>query len=137
MVLAVDTEAEMVAYMGKRMVEAGVDNVVPVLALPDDPFLPNGRVVRVLIVNTYHHIDDRLEYFARLRNALTPGGRLAIVDFLKKPLPVGPPMDHKLEAAFVVQEMVEAGWKLAEEKKELLPYQYFLVFEPLSHRPAH
>lgn len=130
MILAVDIEAEMVAHMGKRMVDAGVTNVVPVLALPGDPFLPPGRVDRILIVNTYHHIDDRLGYFGRLRDSLTPGGRLAIIDFLKKPLPVGPPPEHKLERSFVVQEMAEAGWSLVDEKKDLLPYQYFLIFEP-------
>lgn len=130
MVLAIDSEPEMVAHMGRRMVDAGVTNVVPVLALPGDPFLPKGRVDRILIVNTYHHIDDRLGYFGRLRDSLTPGGRLAIIDFLKKPLPVGPPPDHKLEGAYVVEEMGEAGWRLADEKKELLPYQYFLIFEP-------
>jgi ubiquinone/menaquinone biosynthesis C-methylase UbiE len=133
MVLAIDTEAEMVAHMGRRMNDSGVTNVVPVLALPGDPFLPPGRVDRILIVDTYHHIDDRLGYFRRLRDTLTPGGRLAIIDFLKKPLPVGPPPDHKLERAFVLEEMVEAGWRLADEKKDLLPYQYFLIFEPLAH----
>jgi ubiquinone/menaquinone biosynthesis C-methylase UbiE len=130
MVLAIDTEAEMVAHMGQRMADAGVTNVVPVLALPGDPFLPPGRVDRILIVDTYHHIDDRLRYFGRLRDALAPGGRVAIIDFLKKPLPVGPPPEHKLEREFVLEEMIEAGWKLADEKKDLLPYQYFLIFEP-------
>ncbi|HET6277502.1 MAG TPA: methyltransferase [Candidatus Polarisedimenticolia bacterium] len=132
MVLAIDTEAEMVAHLGQRMAGAGVTNVVPVLALPGDPFLPPGRVDRILIVDTYHHIDDRLRYFGRLRDALAPAGRLAIIDFLKKPLPVGPPPEHKLEREFVLQEMIEAGWKLADEKKDLLPYQYFLIFEPVT-----
>jgi len=132
MILAVDIEADMVAYMGQRMAEAGVTNVVPVLALPNDPFLPQGRIDRILIVDTYHHIDDRLGYFGRLRASLTPGGRLAIIDFLKKPLPVGPPPEHKLERSFVIQEMNEAGWSLVDEKKDLLPYQYFLIFEPVS-----
>lgn len=131
MVLAIDTEADMVAHMGRRMSAAGVTNVVPVLALPGDPFLPRGRIDRILIVDTYHHIDDRLAYFGRLRDTLTPGGRLAIIDFFKKPLPVGPPPEHKLERAFVVEEMVEAGWRLAGEPEKLLPYQYFLIFEPL------
>jgi ubiquinone/menaquinone biosynthesis C-methylase UbiE len=130
-VLAIDTEAEMVAYLGKRMADAGVANVVPVLALPGDPFLPRARVDRVLIVDTYHHIDGRIGYFRRMRDAMAPGGRLAIIDYLKKPLPVGPPPEHKLERAFVIEEMTEAGWRMADEKPDLLPYQYFLVFEAL------
>jgi SAM-dependent methyltransferase len=129
-VLAIDTEPEMVEHIGKRTRGINLDNVVPVLAAQDDPFLPRGRVDRVLIVDTYHHIDGRLEYFRAMRDALTPDGRVAIVDFHKKPLPVGPPPEHKLPRDFVVDEMKQAGWILADEKT-FLPYQYFLIFAPV------
>jgi SAM-dependent methyltransferase len=131
-VLAIDTEPDMLEHLGGRVREAGSSNVVPVLALPADPFLPQGRVDRVLIVDTYHHIDDRLNYFRRMRDALAPDGQVAIVDFFKKPLPVGPPVEHKLARDFVLDEMRAAGWRLAREP-EILPYQYFLIFEPAPH----
>ena len=131
MVLSIDVEASMVQHLGERARREKLSNLVPVLALPDDPFLPKGRVDRVLIVNTYHHIDSRLEYFSRMRQAMHAGGRVAIVDFQKRPLPVGPPPEHKLDPAFVTQEMEQAGWKLIEEKN-ILPYQYYLIFEPLQ-----
>ena len=57
------------------------------------------------------------------------GKRLAVIDFQKRPLPVGPPPEHKIEREKVLQEMQEAGWTLAEEKT-FLPYQYFLLFSP-------
>jgi SAM-dependent methyltransferase len=128
-VLAVDTEPKMVAHIGARVRKEGTANVVPVLAVPDDPFLPAGRVDRVLIVDTYHHIDGRLGYFDRIKRSLAPDGRVAIVDFHKRPLPVGPPLEHKLAREFVIDEMRQAGWSLADEKT-FLPYQYFLLFEP-------
>jgi len=130
MVLAIDVEPSMVQRLGERAQREKLSNLVPVLGLPDDPFLPKGRVDRVLIVDTYHHIDSRLEYFSRMRQAMNPGGRVAIVDFQKRPLPVGPPPEHKLDPAFVQEEMRQAGWKLTEEK-DFLPYQYFLIFEPI------
>ncbi|MFQ5876289.1 MAG: class I SAM-dependent methyltransferase [Acidobacteriota bacterium] len=129
LVLAIDIEPEMVRHIGDRAGEEGLENVVPVLAAPDDPFLPRGRVDRVLIVNTYHHFDGRLDYFRRMRASLAPGGRVAIVDFRKKPLPVGPPLEHKLAKDFVIEEMRTAGWRL-EADKGILPHQYFLVFVP-------
>jgi predicted methyltransferase len=128
-VLSIDPEPEMVEYLGKRAHREGLANVVPVLALYEDPFLPPGRVDRVLIVDTYHHIDDRQAYFHRLGADLAPGGRVAIVDFHKRPLPVGPPPEAKLEREVVVAEMQKAGFRLAAEPT-FLPYQYFLVFEP-------
>ena len=129
LVLAVDPEPEMVQYLGRRVRKDALGNVLPVLALNDEPFLPKAHVDRVLIVDTYHHIDDRIDYFARMRSALAPGGRVAVVDFHKRPLPVGPAPQHKLERDFVVEEMVQAGWRLADEKT-FLPYQYYLIFEP-------
>jgi len=131
-VLAIDTEAEMVAHLGERAKKENLDNTVPVLGLGDRPFLPAGRVDRVLIVDTFHHINDRLDYLGRLKRALAPGGRLVVIDFHKKPLPVGPPPEHKLERQFVIDEVREAGWRLAKEET-FLPYQYFLVFEPGSN----
>ena len=129
LVLAVDPEPEMVKYLGRRARKAGLDNVLPVLGLFEDPLLPKGRVNRVLIVDTYHHIDDRLAYFDRMKGVLAAGGTIAVVDFHKKPLPVGPPPEHKLDRQFVVDEMQQAGWRLKDEKT-FLPYQYFLIFEP-------
>lgn len=128
-VLAIDTEPAMVQHLARRAAGHALDNIVPVLAEPDNPFLPKGKVDRVLIVDTYHHIDDRLEYFRRMRDSLAPGGRVAVVDFHKRPLPVGPPVEHKLARESVVDEMKQAGWILAEERTSF-PYQYFLVFEP-------
>lgn len=129
LVLAIDPEPDMTRHLGERAKKEGLTNVLPVLGLFDDPLLPKGRVDRVLIVDTYHHIDGRRAYFGRMRAAMAKGGQVAIVDFHKKPLPVGPPPEHKLERATVVEEMTGAGWRLAKESTDL-PYQYFLIFEP-------
>lgn len=128
-VLAIDTEPEMVRQLGQRALKEGTANVVPVLALPQEPFLPPGRADRVLIVDTFHHIDDRIRYVRRLADALAPGGSVVIIDFHKRPLPVGPPPQHKLARDFVVDEMKQAGFRLADEKT-FLPYHYFLFFQP-------
>jgi len=81
MVLAIDTEPEMVRHLAERALKEGTLNVLPVLALPQEPFLPPGRVDCLLIVDTYHHIDDRIHYFHRVAGTLAPGGRVAVVDF--------------------------------------------------------
>jgi ubiquinone/menaquinone biosynthesis C-methylase UbiE len=128
-VLAVDPEPNFVAHLRERAEREGSANVVPVLASLDNPRLPAGIVDTVLIVDTYHHIDDRVAYFRRLRQALRGPGRIAIVDWQKRELPVGPEMDHKLAREQVVHEMETAGYRLVEEPA-ILPYQYFLIFEP-------
>lgn len=123
-VVGVDIEAEMVWYLNERSRREGLANLVSVLAAPEDPHLP-VRVDLVFLCNTYHHIDDRVDYFARLKDQMRPGGRVAVVDF-RPSSHRGPP--HKLERGVVVSEMEEAGYTVADSY-DFLPDQYFVVFE--------
>jgi len=80
----------------------------------------------VFLCDTYHHIDDRVAYFAKVRQALKPGGRLVIIDFVKtKETP-----DHSVVKDEVIDELRRAGYRLGKEFDLLLPKQYFLEFEP-------
>lgn len=88
-------------------------NLQPVRGKPADPQLP-APVDRVLVVDTYHHIGERVAYFGRLRERLKPGGAVAIVDFTRKS-PVGPPRSARLAADVVGAEMQRAGYALAAQ----------------------
>ena len=90
----------------------------------------------VLIVDTYHHIDGRLRYFGDLRKVLSPRGRVAIVDFEKRELPVGPPPEHKLGKEQIADEMRQAGYTLVQDLDDLLPYQVLLVFRARGVEPG-
>src|SRR5262249_8861212 len=103
-------------------------NARPIQAAPHDPHLPVAGVDAVLVVDTYHHIDDRIGYFRRLQRALRPEGRVAVVDWHKRPMPVGPEMDHKIARAQVVADMTAAGYRPVDAPP-FLPYQSFLVFQ--------
>ncbi len=126
-VYATDVEPEMGVYVRRRADEDGHANVIPVLASYDDPRLPDGAVDLVFVCNTWHHIQERVDYARRLAGDLAPGGRVAILDFFKRELPVGPDVDHKLSAEEVTDEFLAAGYRLAASDE--LPYQYLLVFE--------
>lgn len=128
-VLAVDTEPTLVAHMRDRAEKQKLANVTPILGSKDNPRLPDGSVDLILILDTFHHIGDRLNYARGLQTTLRPGGRVAIIDWQKRELPVGPKGPHKLPREHVVGEMTEAGYALVGEP-DLLPYQYFLIFEP-------
>jgi ubiquinone/menaquinone biosynthesis C-methylase UbiE len=128
-VYAVDISPEMILHLNDRVREAGLDNVRTVLARPDDPLLPDASVNRVFICDTWHHIPEHAAYLKRLRALLRPGGEIAIVDFQKKPTPIGAPMEMRIAREDVVREFKEAGFGLTREET-FLPYQYFLVFSP-------
>jgi ubiquinone/menaquinone biosynthesis C-methylase UbiE len=130
-VLAVDVEPKMVETLRDRLVAAKLTNVTPILSLPDDSLLPAGACDVVLIVDTYHHFPDGLDYLRRLARALKPGGRIVNVDYHKRETPVGPPLPHRVAREDFLETAGRAGLVMVEEKT-LLPYQYFLVLKPRS-----
>jgi len=124
-VFAVDIEPDMVKYLAERARRENLRNLEAVLGKPDDPRLP-AKVDRVLVVDTYHHIDARGAYFGRLRGDLKRGGEIAIIDFAPES-PVGPPPASRVPRQRVIDEMQRAGYVLSAEHT-FLPNQYFLVF---------
>ncbi len=126
-VYAVDINPDMVRHLNRRLRDAGVRNVCTVLSEPADPLLPDASVDRVLIVDTWHHVEDQPAYLERLKHVLKPGGQVIHVDFQKRELPVGPPVSMTIAREDLVKQMEAAGFRLASEQT-FLPYQYFLVF---------
>jgi SAM-dependent methyltransferase len=103
----------------------GLTNVTAVQAKTDTPNLPEPVNV-VLIVDTYHHIPNRVVYFANLKKWLRPGGRVAIVDF-RKGSPEGPPEEFKFTPDQITAEMTNAGYTL-QANHDFLPRQMYLIY---------
>jgi len=103
-------------------------NLEAVLAAPDDPRLPAAAIDTIFFCDVLHHIENRQAYYAILARALKPGGRIVVIDFYKKDLPVGPPAEMKLSDAEVIAEFQKAGFSLSK-RLDILPYQYYLFFE--------
>jgi ubiquinone/menaquinone biosynthesis C-methylase UbiE len=126
-VYAVDISPDMIRHLNHRLRDEGVRNVVPVLADPDDPLLPDASVDCFVIVDTWHHVEDQAKYIALMKRMLKPGGQVVHIDFQKRDLPVGPPPAMKIAREDLVKQMEGAGFGLVAEHS-FLPYQYFLVF---------
>jgi SAM-dependent methyltransferase len=131
-VFGVDVEPSMVAFLDQRAKKESLFNVTGVEGSATSPNLPT-TVDLILVVDTYHHLADRAGYFKRAQATLSPGGRVAIIDF-RLGQPMGPPEAHKLSEAQVKADFAEAGYTLAEEHS-FLPNQYFLVFSRPSPTP--
>ena len=123
-VYAVDIDEKLLA-MARTKAPANLETVV---AAPDDPRLPPQSVDMIFFCDVLHHIENRPAYYVKLRKALMPGGRIVVIDFYKKPLPVGPPELMKLSEQEVIAEFQKADFVL-NKRVDILPYQYFLFFE--------
>jgi arsenite methyltransferase len=125
-VYAVDIDQKLLDIAGKN----APANLTTVLATPDDPRLQERSVDTIFFCDVLHHIENRPAYYAKLAKALKPGGRIVVIDFHKKNLPVGPPPSMKLSDQEVIAEFQKAGFTLAK-RLGILPYQYYLFFEKL------
>jgi ubiquinone/menaquinone biosynthesis C-methylase UbiE len=123
LVYAVDIDARLLEMIGKQ----GIPKIRTIHAAADDPKLPDASVDTIFICDVLHHIDQRPAYYAKLAKALKPGGRIVIIDFFKKKLPVGPPESMKLSEEQVVEELKAAGFEKTAAH-DFLPYQYFVEF---------
>lgn len=124
-VYGIDTEPDMVKYLADRAKREGLKNVTAVQVKPGDLQLPEKADV-IVLVDVYHHVQNREQYFRQLQRSLKPGGRLAVIDF-RMDSPDGPPKSVRLPPEQVKSEMQRAGYGLVEEHV-FLPKQYFLVF---------
>jgi len=125
-VYAVDTDKDMVEFIAKRAKDETRSNIETILAKPDDPLLPKTGVDLVFTSNTYHHIDNRVSYFANLRKYLRPGGRVAVIDFDRRAWIEGL-LRHYTPSEFIKREMEQAGYALQQDF-DSLDRQSFLIF---------
>jgi arsenite methyltransferase len=130
-VYAVDVDEEMNEYLRQRVAEAGLANVDVILGRFEDPLLPDGGVDLVLIVDTYHHLEDRPAYFRNLRRDLAPGGRIAVIDYDGRKGWFVRLMGHTTPREELLREMAEAGYEVAQEF-DFIDRQSFVIFRPAS-----
>jgi arsenite methyltransferase len=125
-VYAVDVDKDMIELIAKRPKEESANNVETILATATDPLLPQPGVDLIFTVNTYHHIADRLAYFANARKYLRPGGRIAIIDLDRRAWLEGL-LGHYTPSETIKREMEQAGYTL-QQQLDFLDRQSFLIF---------
>lgn len=133
-VYAVDVDGEFEDYLLEQREAWGTPNIEPHLAIYEDPMLPAGELDLVFCANTYPFIRNRVDYFVKVREALGPGGQLALIDFRPDAEPPGniaPAKEHRVPKATALAELAEAGFEL-EREETFLAHQWFLILKPAS-----
>lgn len=123
-VIATDIESDMVAYLTERAKREGLANVRAVKASAAASGLARESVDAILIVDVWHHIEDRVAYARDLAAALRPGGRVVIVDF-RLDATKGPPPAMRLPPEKIVADLTAAGLA-AKVSAVALPEQYII-----------
>lgn len=127
-VIAADIDGRFLGYVDSVREARGVSKkaVQTRKVEPNDPGLEKREVDFVFVANTFHHITDRVNYFRKVKNGLRSQGFVVVIDYFKKDIPVGPPVDMKLSADDVIRDLKLAGFSLFRTDDKLLPYQYIV-----------
>ena len=125
-VYAVDVDPDMIRYVAGEAQKRGLGQIQTIPAAPDSAGLPANSVDLVFLANTYHHIQNRAEYFRALAPSLRPRARIAIVEF-KAGGWISRFFGHATDAETMRAEMSAAGYDLAESF-DFLERQHFMIF---------
>jgi arsenite methyltransferase len=104
-----------------------LSKVTVVPGQPDDPMLPPASCNLVFICDVLHIVEDRPAFLRNVIRALKPGGKVAVIEFYKRELPVGPPLWAKLSEEEAKKDFRKGTFTL-DKQLTFLPYQYFLIF---------
>ena len=133
-VIGIDIDKRFLDYIEERKAELSPDvasRLETRLTVPESPELSPDEVDWVLIVNTYHFLEHRVNYLKKLYKALKPGGKIMIVDFKKGYSPVGPAESAKVLSGVTINELKTAGFQIIDDDESSLQYQYIIRAQKL------
>jgi ubiquinone/menaquinone biosynthesis C-methylase UbiE len=127
-VQAIDVEPRMLQFVRERAQRESIANIEPVLAAANDPNLQPNSVDLLLMVDVYHELEHPYEVMQKVRDALKPGGRVALVEYRAEDPKVMIKPVHKMTEKQIIAEMRAAGLRHAKTVRTL-PLQHLVIFE--------
>jgi SAM-dependent methyltransferase len=129
-IIAIDIDYRFLDYIEERKKEmpaSQAEKIVTRLTVEDDPSLQKAEVDIVLVVNTFHYIQNRSEYFRKVKNSLKSNGFLVIVDFRNSDIPIAPPKELIVTPEVAFKELRDAGFREFSIDEKSLQYQYIVI----------
>lgn len=133
-VYAVDISASVLQYLQKEARKQDLKNIQTIVSHKDDPLLPEGSIHLAFFCDTIHEISGRADFYRKVRHALKPNGRMAVIDWIPATTSPGETWKEtggQVSRDLTVREAEEAGFRLVKEPK-FLTREYFLVFERMN-----
>ncbi|MEM6317642.1 MAG: class I SAM-dependent methyltransferase [Bacteroidota bacterium] len=130
-VIAIDIDPNAIRFIDSMRIQllppSLQDRLETRLVGPDNPKLRFEEADIVTIRDTYAYLPARIAYLKNLKKGLKDGGKLLIVDFKMRQLPIGPPQSEKVPLYQVELDLVQAGYQIEWVDDKSLAYQYMLL----------
>jgi SAM-dependent methyltransferase len=115
-VFAVDVDQSKLDKLKAHLSKRNVSNIQLVKGEYDNPKLDTGVLDAVIIVDTYHEMDDHDKILQHIKVALKPGGRLLIcepiADVRRSAARSDQERKHELGKNYAVGDLKKAGYKI-------------------------
>lgn len=119
-VYAVDVEEEKVKKVEALAAESNITNISAIKGEYDDPKLPTNSLDAVIILDTYHEMDDHDKILQHILRALKPGGRLLLCEPIAEVRRSSPRAEqerkHELGMSYALDDLKKAGFKISFQK---------------------
>ena len=126
---AEDVEPEYLKQLAARLERDQIAGVKLVLGLPRDPKLPSAGIDLAILAHMYHEIENPYEFLYRLRPALAPSARVAIIDSDR------PTQDHGTPPGLLRCELGAVGYRQVDFLFLAPAEGYLAVFAPPDELP--
>ncbi len=111
-IYAVDGQAEMLAWIKRKLEQGRLGNVELIHAEAGQTGLPVSTCDLFFLANLWHEIEDRAAVLLEALRVLKMGGRIAILDWRTDVDPVaGPPLAHRVASTDALGEVRLAGFE--------------------------
>jgi predicted methyltransferase len=126
-VYAEDVQPPMIQAIERRVQREGLEKIVTILlGTQTDAKIPEP-VDAVLIVDTYHEMEQPVTLLRNVAKSLKPTGLIGIVNYKKDGGGPGPLLEERVDPEKVIRDARAAGLELRKEEK-FLRYHNFLIF---------
>ncbi len=121
-VFAVDVRKDRLDTLDEHLKKRKLKNVKTILGNYDDPKLPKNLLDAVIILDTYHEMEDYMVILTHVRKALKPGGKIVLIEKFKKHMLNKSRDDqtdaHTIAMHYVKDELTKAGFTVTKQIKD-------------------
>lgn len=121
-VYAVDVREDRLDKLDEYIKDRRLQNIKTIVGDYDNPKLPNETLDVVVIMDTYHEMDDYMKILDHIKKSLKPGGRIVIIEKFKEHMlntsRAEQTEEHTLSLKYVKKELQKAGFLISKEIKD-------------------
>ena len=123
-VYAVDVSSDKIEKPKKHLEERNVSNVNVIVGEENNPHLPTLTLDAVLIVDTYHEMDEHHAILQAIKKALKPKGKLVICEPIsegrKNVSRENQERKHELGMNYALEDLKQTGFKILSQEESFV-----------------